>query len=81
MSQSRWKYWIGEDGLARINKEDMPLPYLPNTKLATNGRGISIGVKMNPEYYEFKAEILRVTGSKDIFVLKKDSEKGEKSDE
>lgn len=70
MSQSRWKYWIGDDGMAPIRRADMPPQFLPNAQLAEKPKiGISIGIKMNPDYYEFKAEILRVTGKAEVIVV------------
>ena len=70
MSQARWKYWIGADGFARIRAEDLPPQELPNARMAEGGKiGIKIGTKMNPEYFEFKAEIMRVTGQKEIFIV------------
>jgi hypothetical protein len=62
MSASRWKYWIGDDGLAHINQADMPLP------VALNVNPGMLNATMNPDYYEFKAEILRVTGSSQFIV-------------
>ena len=56
--------------MARIRRADLPLQFLPNARLAEKPKiGISIGIKMNPDYYEFKAEILRVTGKSEVIVI------------
>jgi hypothetical protein len=68
MSQERWKYWIGDDGLVHIKEADMPRPVLGNPSLTAGGYGINLNIQRNPDYYEFKAEILRVTGTDHIIV-------------
>lgn len=73
MSQSRWRYWIGDDGVARIRQEDMPRPVTIELGYdkEKNPLKITLREKMNPDYYEFKTEIFRVTGKKEIIVIEK----------
>lgn len=70
MSQSRWKYWI-EDGVAHIREDDMPPMHNIKAQLVSPLE-ISIAPIMNPDYYEFKTEIYRVTGKKEVLVVQRE---------
>ena len=54
--------------IAHIKKEDMPRPILGNPELILEGIGINLKLQRNPDYYEFFAEIYRVTGQKHVIM-------------
>jgi hypothetical protein len=64
MPPSRFKYWIGEDGLAHIRKADMPRPVIVDA-YSPEGQGpkIKIMIKDNPLYEQIRGEVLALTGS------------------
>jgi hypothetical protein len=69
---SRFKYWIGEDGLAHINKADMPNPVTVEHYM-TEGPMPKIKFRMaaNPLFAELEAEIKAVTGFDRIIIEEK----------
>lgn len=69
MSPSRFKYWIGADGLAHIFKKDMPRPvimedYMPEGPMPS----IKLRMRANPLYGEILAEVKAITGSDEIVI-------------
>lgn len=73
--RSRFKYWIGEDGLARIHKADMPKPVILEIVEAPPPEiGICMQLRANPLFAQLKAEMKAVTGTEEIIVIKETDE-------
>ena len=72
---SHFKYWIGEDGVARIRKEDMPKPLIPEIIPAIPPEiGIRIELRSNPLFAQLKAEVKAITGNEEIIIVKEPDE-------
>jgi hypothetical protein len=73
MSPSRFKYWIGEDGVAHIRKKDMPKPVIVEHYMSEDPMPkIKFRMQPNPLFAEFEAEIKAITGSDRIVVEKRE---------
>ena len=69
-------YTITPDGRARILKANFPLPVVFKSELSASGYGIAIKSFANPDYAEFKNEIMAVTGREDFILVVDGEERG-----
>lgn len=67
---SRFSFWIGGDGIARIRKADMPKAVIFETvPVPAPEIGVRMQLRANPLFTQFKAEVKAITGSEKIIII------------